>query len=64
MLAAKYGAPVGSVLGPLLHIINVNDIVNCYDELRFVIQADDSNIYTVSHCLLRSVKNSCHGLRR
>ena len=39
------GVPQGSILGPLLFILYVNDIVNCSEVLYFIPFADDTNIF-------------------
>ena len=50
ILKIKCGVPQGSILGPLLFLIYVNDFCRCITKGKTIMFADDTNLFFSESC--------------
>ena len=55
-MAIRCGVPQGSILGPLLFLLYVNDICNVLKVLELILFADDTSVF-MSHQDIVSLQN-------
>ena len=61
-LYCNVGVPQGGIISTILFIIYINDLVHCSNDVKFILYADDSNIFVSDVSIENCVTNMNNGL--
>lgn len=62
-MVTKYGVPQGTVLGPILFILYINDMIKCVDKCQIKMFADDTMLYIKGKNIVNLIHTINHELK-